>query len=171
MAKESSNTKLNELVAACKASAIHQQSDQKLIESGETIWIGGSPAPASPGTIALKTGEHTTIVNIGDVLEAEKVEGLYLVNLKVGTSLLHRFETMSKVEPFENCNCKQQDGTEGSGSNETGGSLARRSIWDRIKGVFRRCRVYQECEWIRDPATGRVFKFCTSWVECKWVWG
>jgi hypothetical protein len=101
---------LEALGAAC--AAISKRSDLDVIRSGSTITLRGRAAPADPGTLALATETGARVImNRDDICSVERDGEDYLVEVRSGSDLLARFETVVRADA-RTCECPAHSDTE-----------------------------------------------------------
>jgi len=123
---------LKELHSACNTKK--NISDEEIIETGKTIWIGGKPTYSTKGTIALKTGLNENIViNEKDILEVDKNKDMFFIKVRLGSKIIYRLEIIGEVRPDDNCNCKDEKPEvipQQRGNSAPGNTLKCSYVWE-----------------------------------------
>jgi hypothetical protein len=85
---------LEELLGACAHS---EESDNRRLDEWPLIMHLGYPAPAAPGTVALKLADVVTVLREADVLRVEKHKSLYRVWTSSDANVIIRLEKVAKA--------------------------------------------------------------------------
>jgi|SRR5215469_3021427 len=146
--------RLSELKNACNA--IGSKSDLELIEDGESVWFGGHPNPAAPGTVSLlQRNNIAVVIDEKDVLEVDRKDQIFMVRVKAGTKILARMENVVSVRP-NCCSHSTKEAGESISRREGNGDGEEPTI--TVTCVIRflcffsylenrwRCEVYTECD-------------------------
>jgi len=131
----------------------------KSISAGPTIWMLGSPSPASEGLVGLATSATQVVyVRREDVLDARQTAGRYLIRLAQGTNVLVREEQTIKLT-VPNCRCQEPSKT--IESKRTPGRTppividCRPTCWVELVPVL-----------YRDPESGAVIEVMVPQIVC-----
>jgi hypothetical protein len=132
------------------------------VETGPTIWLLGSPAPAPDGMVGLATtATQTVCFRSEDILEARETEGRYLIKIRADTNVLVREDHVVKLNPSD-CRCQESSETiviakkKGSSDQPTKPSGP----------ILPRCYVDTVCIPTQDPETGAVIRVCWPTLVC-----
>jgi hypothetical protein len=95
---------LEQLRAACAKSV---GSDTKALEEGPLVTHFGYPAPAEPGSVALKLADFVTVIREADVVRVEKHKSLYRVWTSADANVIIRLEKVAKASgDAGGCECE-----------------------------------------------------------------
>jgi hypothetical protein len=149
---------LADLKKLCRSAPAN--SEERLVEIGDTMWLMGRPVRAEKGMIAIAQSEDLhIIVRERDIIEVERNEDVFLVKVRSEANLLIRFERVVKAVP-QNCACEPV--TEKPSSPPT--SLQRQigtGPWGVPLGP---CRLYTYCEYFGGRIICWWYIFCPSRV-------
>jgi hypothetical protein len=134
------------------------------IEVGPTIWLLGSPAPASDEMVALATTPTQTVYfRREDLLDARETEGRFLINIAADTNLLVREEQIVRLNPGS-CQCQERGETIATRLGSTHAPNSGPIIIDCSTLI---CTFETVCGPYRDPSTGAVILVCWPKFVCR----
>jgi|GEM_PF-3492885 len=138
--------------------------DARAIEVGPTVWLLGSPAPATDGMVGLATTPTQTIYfRKTDILDAKETENRFLINLASNTNLLIREERVVKLNATS-CKCHGQGKMESrvgssGGTHGSGGPI--------VIDCTPVCDFEMECGPYKEPKSGAVIIVCWWKFVCR----
>lgn len=151
---------IDKLVSKCKQAKA--QDLVKSIETGPTIWLLGTPAPAQDGLIGLATTPTQRIYFPREsILDTQEVDGRFLILVAADTNLLVREEQVVRFNPSA-CDCKAPAGAI---AKKKGGTTAP-TPGPIIIDCTPVCAFELVCAPFRH-ATGAVIMICLPQLVCR----
>jgi len=140
-----------------------QPDPAKSIEVGPTIWLLGSPAPASDGMVGLATTPTQTVYFRREaILDARETEGRFLISVPADTKLFVREEQVVRLNPGS-CQCQERSETLATRVGSTSAPNSGPIIIDCTPI----CTFETVCGPYRDTRTGSVIVVCWPKFVCR----
>jgi hypothetical protein len=157
-----SKDEVTKFVSEC--AKVKQRDSAKSIEVGPTIWLLGSPAPASNGMVGLAiTPTQTAYFRREDILDARETDGGFLIHIAADTNLLVREEQVVRLNPGS-CQCQERGETMATRVGSTGARNSGPIIIDCSIPI---CTFETVCGPVRDRRTGTVIVVCWPKFVCR----